>query len=303
MSEIADLSKPEQFAVLVIDFEKNTLDPARVFRAGAAMIQALAEADRTLADGFGLKLDPEPLLLDIEAGSLRTKLATFLRNTPDEILEKGEVRPLIGNFLVRSKHRLLKALDPEATPDLRLRLEQTRDAIANEAKATGFAALGYTPPPVQVIAEHLRAVSRATAMLQDGDRMRYEAGADAAFLEPSTAIDDEKLDEALTDRELVSSARMLLKIKRPDFLGDTQWDFRHGQEQIRARIADEIWLQSFRSRLVAVRPGDALDAMVRVTARYGTSGDLLRTTHTVLQVINVVSSAGGASLPLGAPDA
>lgn len=287
-------------AWLVIEFERYTRDPGRVFRAADDMIRALGAMDDDLAAGFGIAIKTEPLLLDIQAGSLKTKIGTFIKDIPDEILAKGEVRPIIGHFLVRAKHEVLKALSPSPEPDFKILLPRVQLAIAHEARATGIDGLGYTPPSTPVIAEHMRAAAHATQTLNAGDSMRYEAAGDTTFLEPSPNLDDAAIDAAIIAQELTSTARMLLKVKRPDFLGDAQWDFRHGSNLIKAKITDTAWLDEFHARRVIVQPGDALEADVCVVGRYTADGELLRATHTVIRVVQIVrSDHGGPGLPFG----
>ena len=91
---------------------------------------------------------------------------------------------------------------------------------------------------------------------------------------------------------------MLLKVKRPDFLGEAQWDFRHGSNLIKARITDMGWLDEFHARRVVVQPGDALDADVHVFARYTADGELVRATYTVVHVRRVVGIDQAGSQPL-----
>ncbi|MBR0643320.1 hypothetical protein [Plastoroseomonas hellenica] len=260
------------------------------------MIRALGAMDNDLAAGFGIAIETEPLLLDIQTGSLRTKLGTLIKDIPDEILAKGEIRPIIGHFLVRAKHHVLRTLEPQT--DFKILLPKVQLAIAHEAQAAGLEGLGYTPLSAPALADHMRAAARATQTLSPGDAMRYEAGGDATFLAPSSTLDDDALDEAVIAEELTSTSRMLLKVKRPDFLGEAQWDFRHGSNLIKARIVDEEWLSRFHARRVIVQPGDSLDAEVRVVARYAASGDLVRATHTIVRVLRVVSTDQSNSLSL-----
>jgi hypothetical protein len=68
---------------------------------------------------------------------------------------------------------------------------------------------------------------------------------------------------------------MILVVKRPDFLGDARWEFRHGRLPIEAKILDGGWLADFRNGVAVLKPGDALRAMVRSRVRYGYDGELV----------------------------
>ncbi len=60
------------------------------------------------------------------------------------------------------------------------------------------------------------------------------------------------------------SAEMILAVKKPDYLGTSKWDLRHGKRTIQAKIEDEDWLRRFQNRQEDVRPGDALRCNVSI---------------------------------------
>jgi len=79
-----------------------------------------------------------------------------------------------------------------------------------------------------------------------------------------------------------------LKIKKPDFLGESMWDFKHGVRPIQARIVDTAWLQRFQQRKEDVRPGDALRVVVETDAKYGYDGEVVALHHRIIEVKAVI---------------
>jgi hypothetical protein len=98
--------------------------------------------------------------------------------------------------------------------------------------------------------------------------------------------------EALTDllvREVITSeVPMILVIKRPDFLGDAKWEFRHDRRSFEARIRDAKWLTEFREGTEVIHPGDALRSTVRSTVRYGFDGEVVDSQHEIVKVEGVI---------------
>ena len=82
--------------------------------------------------------------------------------------------------------------------------------------------------------------------------------------------------------------RMNLIVKKPDYLGTSKWDFRHGSKQISASIHDELWLMNFQHRNVDIRPGDAIRCLVSVENSYGYDNELVKETYTVTKVEEVL---------------
>jgi hypothetical protein len=83
---------------------------------------------------------------------------------------------------------------------------------------------------------------------------------------------------------------MTLIVKKPDYLGQSKWDLRHGRRQISANIADAEWLAAFQSRKIDVRPGDALHCLVNIEHHYGYDNELISETYVVTKVTEVLEN-------------
>ncbi len=92
----------------------------------------------------------------------------------------------------------------------------------------------------------------------------------------------------LTRETLTSTTKMILKVKRPDYLGQSQWDFRHGKRAIAAKITDAVWLNKFQSRLVDVRPGDSLRVDMTTEVKYGHNNEVVGTSYNISHVEEVL---------------
>ncbi len=98
----------------------------------------------------------------------------------------------------------------------------------------------------------------------------------------------EHLSEVKGDRRLSNVSDMLLVIKKPDFLGKSQWSFRHGRANFAAPIVDEDWLHDFHSGKHPLSPGDALMVRVRFDHLYSESGDLIESEKQIVKVVEVI---------------
>src|SRR3990170_8137343 len=93
---------------LVIEFERHSPDPGRVFRAAEGLISLFQEIDRDLAGSIDSKIEPVMMLEDVEAGSLRIWLAQLVNSIDDEALKKLDWKPAVGIFLVKAKYKLVE---------------------------------------------------------------------------------------------------------------------------------------------------------------------------------------------------
>ena len=86
---------------------------------------------------------------------------------------------------------------------------------------------------------------------------------------------------------------MILKVKKPDFLGESMWEFKHENRIIEAKVLDEVWLEKFRHRSIVLKPGDAIKALVESEVNYSFEGDVVFTSHKIIKVEELISFERG----------
>lgn len=90
---------------------------------------------------------------------------------------------------------------------------------------------------------------------------------------------------------IISQSEMILKIKKPDYLGDSKWEFRHRKETINAKITDNDWLAKFRDRQISLKPGDSIRANVEIEVKYDFDREVNSINHTITKVLEVIYSS------------
>jgi hypothetical protein len=81
---------------------------------------------------------------------------------------------------------------------------------------------------------------------------------------------------------------MTLLIKKPDYLGNSMWEFQLGGRAEEAKMGDKDWLDRFRANQFTLRPGDALRAVVRTDVAKGSEGQEVGVHYSVLHVLGIV---------------
>jgi hypothetical protein len=81
---------------------------------------------------------------------------------------------------------------------------------------------------------------------------------------------------------------MILKVKKPDFIGDSMWDFIWDGRTLSMKIHHQEWLHSFRNGDILLRPGDSLRAKVKTTVRYGFDNEVVGVQHDLLEVLAIL---------------
>lgn len=286
---LSDRPPPEPKAdfAFEIDFMRGVGPASRVFSATHEFIRACEALDAELVQSIDASIEAVLVLEDIEAGSIKTWLRNVLTATEDDALKTLDWKPLVGKYLVRAKYAVIRWIDddtvPRSLPDLRREIQQ----IAAETDVRHLP--DYTAPAPSALISAVRDFQAVKDRLLPGDKatLLTQEGAIEFNLSVSLAIED---IEALAVARTIEnpSAEMILPVKKPDYLGESKWELRHGKRNISAKIEDQDWLKRFQNRQEDVRPGDALRCMVKVELLYGFDNELLTERYTVLQVLEVL---------------
>lgn len=273
-----------------IDFKKGEGNPQRVFQSAVAMIGAMQRLDHALCAAVDTSLEPLMVLEEIETGSLIIWLKNILHRIDDEALKTLEWKPIVGRYLVRSKYAYIRwanRADGERTIQA---LAGDIRKIAEETDVKQFP--DYAPPSTIALADATKGIENAKAYLVDGDKISYVVpDQPPADFDLAVRWDEKDLERMLV-KETVKAENMpmTLIVKKPDYLGKSKWDFRHGGKMISANVGDEEWLRKFQTRQIDVRPGDAIRCTVNVENHYGYDNELVSETFAITKVTQILEN-------------
>ena len=272
---------------IVVDFQKGEESPTRVFTAATDLIKAFESLDRILARSVDSSITPVMILEDVEVSSLKIWLKNALKSTDDQALKDMDWRPAVGKYLVRAKYVVLRWIDQDEVPRS---LQDLRREIRGLASETDVRHLpDYAPPDPTGLIDVAKQLQQAKKQLGAHDRVFFEGAEGRIELDLTTDINPEELADLATKETIkMPPAEMILAVKKPDYLGNSKWELRHGRRSISVRIEDEKFLAAFQGRNQDVRPGDALRCMVTMEMRYGFDNELISETYAVTEVIDIL---------------
>jgi len=275
-----------------IGFQPGSDAPSRVFRTMTALIETFESVDRELVNSVA-KIQPVLLLEDIEAGSIKTWLRTQLESLDDQALKSGEWKKVVGIFLVKAKYIMIDFLQEHSTITNKGEIEALQAQILRAAEETNVLAIPtYRPIPVERVADAIRLIGEATRPLKASDSAKYLSDAGNANFNLTFSISPEAFDELVTRETITNQSTMILKVKKPDFLGESMWEFKYENRTIEAKVLDLDWLQKFRERTVTLQPGDAIKALVETEVRYSFEGEVIYSLYKILAIHKVISVEG-----------
>ncbi len=287
-----------------VDYDKNAGNPARVFLAISDLVRTMDMLDADLINCLDFRLGAKLVLQNIEIGSIRSWFAAVLEVIDDQDLRDLNWKRIAGKFLVTAKAKVINSMASRDRIANIQEVQHVRDEIFQLARATGVNQLdAYTPPNDATLLYRMEQISTALVPLTGNDRASYVTTDETRVeFNPNFRITKEQIQDLLTNETLRQEIEALLKVKKPDYLGQSRWDVQHEGRAVQAKIEDQRWLELFQRRQIDLRPGDALRAQTRVEAWLDSRGNLLDQKYTVLEVRDVVRTSESPSLPFPTAD-
>ena len=274
---------------IYIDFKKGVGDPQRVFKVAEGIISSFQRLDKALCTSIDNDIQPLLVLEEIESGSLKIWLKNILSAIDDQALKELNWKPAVGKYLVNAKYIYIDWTNKSSNNQPTLNdLSEKLKKIAQETDIKQLP--DYAPPSLQELAAVTKEIDTVKGNLIEGDKLKY--------MQPESEPIDFDLNISWSDAELENmviketikyeNMTMNLIVKKPDYLGTSKWDFRHGSSVIQASIQDENWLKNFQARKFDIRPGDALKCKVTVEHNYGYDSELVKESHVVTSVVEII---------------
>ena len=119
------------------------------------------------------------------------------------------------------------------------------------------------------------------------DQAIFISNSKSLLIAPKFNISQESIETLLTDQSLIREQEMVLKVKKPDFLGQSMWEMKHGVKSISVKITDQNWLTLFHKQKESVLPGDSLHGLVRHQENIDQKGQLVSESYQILKVWDV----------------
>lgn len=272
---------------ITIDFNKKSENPSRVFQTMTELIQSFQKFDSNLIKGIDTKLEPTILLEDVETGSLKTWLTSVLNGIPDEALKTADWKQIVGHYLVRAKYIVLNRIEDRVDITDAKIIEEIQNDLVEEARLTDIKLLPhYEPLPIPKLIKSIEQINNSLRHLNEEDKAYFESrNEEKATFNLSLNFSADTIEELLTKESLSNETKMILKVKKPDYLGSSMWEFKHNNKTIPAKILDDGWLVQFQQRKIDIRPGDSVRARVNVIVRYGHDNSVIGTSYEVIEVI------------------
>lgn len=272
-----------------LDFERETESPSRLFRSFAEMIEGINDLDYLIAGSVNTSVQSKIILDDIEKGSIIGMFWNELIISQDGQIDDTPESEKIEEYIEESRAETLKFIaDKKSSVKDLENLKNTISEIASQKELTE--SFNYAELDLLKLAKSINSINNSTDKLNTNEsfELKSENTVVKEIVAGTNKIDIEDVEEALTENEIVNESEMFYLIKKPDFLGDSAWNFKHGTKSVTVKILHQEWLEEFHSGKVLVVPGDSLNVLVRQTSKYNRNGYLISDRLEIIKVISVI---------------
>lgn len=272
-----------------LEFDPKTENPSRLFNSFAELIDSVSQLDEVISKSVNTAISSKIYLDDIEKGSLIAKLWNELTISEDDKLDDLNDPLPAKEFVEEARSESLGFLtDGKSTVEDLEELSEKIKSIAKEKEIDKT--FNYSAPNPIDLANSLNSINNSTNKLSDTEKFTFKDESEKRTQEISKGtpkIDIEAVENTLTQEELTNESVLFYKIKKPDFLGDSQWDFKLGKRTIKVKILHEEWLDKFHKGEAVVVPGDSLKVKVSQTTKYNRNGHLISEKLEIIEVLDI----------------
>lgn len=272
-----------------LDFEKEAQNPSRLFKSFAEMIEAINTVDYLIAETVNTKVKSKIILDDIEKGSLIGRFWNELVLSDEGQIDDSPDKQDIEEYIEESRAETLKFLsDKKTSVD---DLENLKDKIVEIAEKKNLSnSFNYAEPDSLKLAQAINKVNESTEKLTANESYELKSPKrEVTDIKSGTPkIDIEAVENALTDKQIINESIAFYLIKKPDFLGESAWSFKHGKKSVSVKILHQEWLDNFHSGKIIVVPGDSLQVRIKQTLKYNRNGYLISEQTEIIKVIDII---------------
>jgi hypothetical protein len=274
-----------------LDFVSGDNNPENLFIAFANAIKYFEQVDKMLTRTIAHDYNISSSLIEVQSGSLRAFFRARVEIKETELQPKEATEDLedrVKKYLHNGRKAVTQGLlefDKENDENIHGIIEKVKKVATD----TGVSEEPFFSPPSKNDMMPIVIAAQDTGeMLDDKTRLSYSADNE----EPIELPRKLKMDNTLfveEERKTVPNTQLLiLKIKKPDYLGDSKWEMKHGNNKLICKIEDNAWIEKFKTKKVFAFPGDSLRCNVNIIHEYDSKLNLIKSEYFIMEVLDVI---------------
>ncbi len=271
-----------------ITYGRNS-NPANVFRALSDLVNSFQELDRHLLMSIDLDIKPVIFLEDVEQGSIIAWLKDALQSLDDKDVEELNFKRIVGTFLNKARYTIIDFTQKNVAFDNKEQVEQLQQQIIKQAEESDIKTLPiYSPVASRTLLGDIGNIQEALTYLGDEDEASYLTSTSEVSFNRNFSVSPEIVENILTKEIIESNSTMILKVKKPDYLGESKWEFKYESRKLEAKIKDAKWLADYHSGKIDIRPGSSLRVSMNILVKYDHDNEVISTQYEIAKIIEII---------------
>ena len=241
---------------LKVDFEKDSLNPERVFKSMRDLILSVQTIHSCLLESVSTESKTNLYLSNISEGSVKSWIYPKLDAQNNEKNTTSFLNKCTEKLINFIKHKD-KISSLEEIEDLKKEFEGEAINLKVENFPNVFSL------DERRILKSLTELSEATEELLQNDNVFFEYDSKVIPINKKFSLTKEDVEELFISKTIENIYDVKLVIKKADFIGNSMWDFILDKKVISVKILDHIWLERFKQREEKVFPGYSLSCRLK----------------------------------------
>ena len=273
---------------LVLEFEGNK-NPSEAFNQLAKFYEKLIILDKHIAYNILIESKVEYDLVDIEFGSIKTKIKQVFTNIPDDVL-KDVLNPSawLGHILIYIKHRVLKSIETREITS-KSDLDKITKEININIKKLAPKNLMILEVNNYYVLNTINEITLQTNKLKKDESFLFKSKNGKAKIDNKSFVDMPKILKEMGNETIQQERVETLKIKTMDLLSDnTYWKLIRENKTIDVKILDSDWLEKYHNRQFVIQPNDYLKLQLKITYTINQNFDKPKVTYEAIKVYEII---------------
>lgn len=274
-----------------LNFIPGDNNPENLFIAFANAIKYFKKVDKMLAKTIANDYDISSSLVEVKSGSLRGFFRARVEVKETELQPKeltDDLEDRVKKYLHNSRKAITQGLfefGEENDENIHEIIEEVKK-VAIDTKISGEPF--FKPPSKKEMKPIIDAARDTGEILDDNTSIFYSIEDEAAIELPKKIKMDETLFIEENRKTIPNIQELILKIKKPDYLGDSKWEMKHGNNKLICKIEDTAWIEKFKTKKVFAFPGDSLRCNVNIVHEYDSKLNLIKSEYFIVEVLDVI---------------
>lgn len=250
----------------------------------ALFVQGFNELQNELIKGYGSSIELDACLLKTRDGSL---IADINRSAYEKIRNLN-LRGILDKIYQGVEEAIIESEKIDSAEDVANFINRSYRTLEDSHTSQIFTSLPHANE--FGVAKALKKIYEGKQKLEPSDLA--EIGENDKFKPINENFYfPRSVEDIFLETSQVFPSEDLLTIRRPDYVGNSKWDFisaRRGDKIISANINDEEWIAEWKSHKIQVLPGDAIFAKIETTKKTHKGRGIIKYEDNIIKIIEII---------------